>query len=616
MRPRKALLVPNEGDVMMVSAEENVVLQGKTKWKKKKQVTTPRPACSWVYFSRDFIKEYSASHPESSGLKAATKAASDAWKSMSLDEKEKYTRRAREVWDNYLSTAPTRTPKPRKQAKLVTRCSPGRLFNVIQRLTNEQKAAVKSMGFGSLLDLRCRTLRRSLCLWLLERFNTTRRSLEICGERIPITPKDVELVMGLAASGKDVVNSGSDDLIADLRHSYDATNHGISVRLLEERLAEPEAGEEFKRSFVLYALGTLLSPTARLDVSPSFLHFLTNMEVVHQYNWGKFLLDRLVCEVSRFRQGKQRAVGGCLLFLQLFYYEGISVEENGALAPALVPSLSSWGEDEITEREKRERELGGYGCGEVVCKERCLDMDSCECMGQLDRPPPACSTNHGVEDDTLLEHKENKENMLVFVGNKDSVCGDIELVVESVRTPCRNREYGCEEIVDYMKNIDHEETCIYAPCPCPLPDCNFVSSFEQLSLHFSSKHWDSGRRFRYNTPLAVSLGINEQFLVLQAEEDGALFLLNKGTESIGNTIMITSIRPISSGERFAYDLVSIRGSSSLRLKSVAENFPGGVEGFRPMDFLLVPFCFLTAAGQLNLDVCIQNSSELSAYVLD
>ncbi|XP_070660685.1 uncharacterized protein [Malus domestica] len=601
---------------MMVSAEENVVLQGKTKWKKKKQVTTPRPACSWVYFSRDFIKEYSASHPESSGLKAATKAASDAWKSMSLDEKEKYTRRAREVWDNYLSAAPTRTPKPRKQATLVTRCSPGRLFNVIQRLTNEQKAAVKSMGFGSLLDLRCRTLRRSLCLWLLERFNTTRRSLEICGERIPITPKNVELVMGLAASGKDVVNSGSDDLIADLRHGYDATNHGISVRLLEERLAEPEAGEEFKRSFVLYALGTLLSPTARLDVSPSFLHFLTNMDVVHQYNWGKFLLDRLVCEVSRFRQGKQRAVGGCLLFLQLFYYESISVEENGALAPALVPSLSSWGEDEITEREKRERELGGYGCGEVVCKERCLDLDSCEFMGQLDRPPPACSTIHGVEDDTLLEHKENKENMLVFVGNKDSVCGDIELVVESVRTPCRNREYGCEEIVDYMKNIDHEETCIYAPCPCPLPDCSFVSSFEQLSLHFSSKHWDSGRRFRYNTPLAVSLGINEQFLVLQAEEDGALFLLNKGTESIGNTIMITSIRPISSGERFAYDLVSIRGSSSLRLKSVAENFPGRVEGFHPMDFLLVPFCFLTAAGQLNLDVCIQNSSELGAYVLD
>lgn len=42
----------SEGDVMLVkrNAEENVVLEGKRKRKKKKQVTTPRPACSWVYF--------------------------------------------------------------------------------------------------------------------------------------------------------------------------------------------------------------------------------------------------------------------------------------------------------------------------------------------------------------------------------------------------------------------------------------------------------------------------------------------------------------------------------------------------------------------------------------
>lgn len=49
----------------------------------------------------------------------ATKAASDAWKSMSVEEKAKYTRRAREVWDNYLSTAPARVPKPRRQVKYI-----------------------------------------------------------------------------------------------------------------------------------------------------------------------------------------------------------------------------------------------------------------------------------------------------------------------------------------------------------------------------------------------------------------------------------------------------------------------------------------------------------------
>lgn len=45
----------------------------------------------------------------------ATKAASDAWKLMSPDEKAKYTNRAREVWDKYLSSTPARAPKPKRQ---------------------------------------------------------------------------------------------------------------------------------------------------------------------------------------------------------------------------------------------------------------------------------------------------------------------------------------------------------------------------------------------------------------------------------------------------------------------------------------------------------------------
>ncbi|KAK3218374.1 hypothetical protein Dsin_012344 [Dipteronia sinensis] len=618
-------MVPSEGDASMVKrkAEEHELEGKRKKKKKKKQADTPRPACSWVYFSREFIKEYSASHPESSGLKAATKAASDAWKSMSHEEKAKYTRHAREVWDDYLSAAPARIPKPRKQTKLVTRCSPGRLFNVLQRLTPEQKDAVNSMGFGSLLSLRCRTLRRSLCLWLLERFNTTQRSLEICGECIPLYPSDVELVMGLAASGKDVVNSGPDDLIADLRRSYNASNNGISVRLLEERLAVPEAGDDFKRSFVLYALGTLLSPTARLDASPSFLHFLTNMDVIHQYNWGKFLLDRLVREVSRYRQGKQRAVGGCLLFLQLFYYESISIERSGALAPTVFPCLSSWGEEEITEREKRERELGGYGSGEVICKERCLGMESSEYRCQLDGLPVrklSTGAEHGPEFEQERSRTDEEQmnrditsidevDMPNFLDSQSVVCRNIEVAVDSIRSLCRNKVYGCNETVDYAKNNAHEETCMYAPCACPLLACNFVSSSEQLSLHFSSKHWDSGRRFRYNSPLSVSLGINEDFLVLQAEEDGVLFLLNKGLETIGHTVMLTCIGPSMSKEKFLYDLVSERGISSLRLKSLTEYFPGRVEGFPPMDFLLIPFRFLDSSGKLNLEVCIWNSTE-------
>ncbi|XP_042033274.1 uncharacterized protein LOC121779888 [Salvia splendens] len=619
-------MVPCEEDMMalMRNEQEHSESEISLPKKKKNQDGTSRPACSWVQFSREFIKEYTASHPESSGLKVATKAASDAWKLMSPEEKSKYTNRAREVWDKYLSTTPARIPKPRRQTKLVTRCSPGRLLNVLQRLTLDQKAAVKSMGFGSILNLRCRTLRRSLCLWLLEKFNTVRRSLEICGERIPLTPQDVELVMGFASSGKDVVNSGPDELIAELRKKYNATNRGISVRLLEERLAVPEAGEDFKRSFLLYVLGTLLCPTARLDVSPSFLHFLTDMDTIHQYNWGKFLLDRLVREVARYRQGKQRAVGGCLLFLQLFYYESVAVGEPSELSPAIFPCLSSWGEEEISEREKQERELGSYGCGEVVCKERGLGMGMLGYRTQSD-------SNHlgvmppDVENYSLIEQVDYQggedqinggmftaeENMPINGDEGNTVCVDIE-ISDPVRAPCRNAQYGCAEIVVYNKRREHEEVCISSPCACPLQKCHYVGSSAQLSEHFSSKHWDSGRRFQYNCPLPVTLNKNEAFLVLQAEKDGILFLLSKGTESIGHTVMITCISPSSSKDQYLYDIVSERGNSCLRLKSYTNNFPGRVEGSPPVDFLLVPFGFVDANGNLDLELCIWNSTDIGA----
>lgn len=38
---------------------------------------------------------------------------------MGLEEKAKYTKRSREVWDNYLTTAPARAPKPRKQVAYI-----------------------------------------------------------------------------------------------------------------------------------------------------------------------------------------------------------------------------------------------------------------------------------------------------------------------------------------------------------------------------------------------------------------------------------------------------------------------------------------------------------------
>ena len=52
--------------------------------------------------------------------------------------------------------------------------------------------------------------------------------------------------------------------------------------------------------------------------------------------------------------------------VQIFYYESVAIGGTCEPGPVVVPCLTCWTEEAISEREKQEKELGGYGSGEVI----------------------------------------------------------------------------------------------------------------------------------------------------------------------------------------------------------------------------------------------------------
>ncbi|XP_044467471.1 uncharacterized protein LOC123197304 isoform X3 [Mangifera indica] len=62
-------------------------------------------------------------------------------------------------------------------------------------------------------------------------------------------------------------------------------------------------------------------------------------------------------------------------------------------------------------------------------------------------------------------------------------CRAIEKVLESVKVRCPNTKYGCNETMSYNLMSDHELTCQYMPCSCPLSDCNFIGTPAKLHQH-------------------------------------------------------------------------------------------------------------------------------------
>ncbi|GFY86743.1 protein with RING/U-box and TRAF-like domain [Actinidia rufa] len=168
----------------------------------------------------------------------------------------------------------------------------------------------------------------------------------------------------------------------------------------------------------------------------------------------------------------------------------------------------------------------------------------------------------------------------------------------------KNLKYGCKETVIYSKKHGHEKACTFAPCSCPLSTCTFLGSSNQLSLHFSGTHPNSGKHFRYNCLFPINLEMRQKCLILKEQSEGKIFVLNNAFEIMGNVVNISCIGPSSSKSSFSYDLIARVGGSSLKLQSFTKNVPRWVEHTPAERFLLVPNNFFGSCGQLKLELCI------------
>lgn len=183
----------------------------------------------------------------------------------------------------------------------------------------------------------------------------------------------------------------------------------------------------------------------------------------------------------------------------------------------------------------------------------------------------------------------------------------LEKVIESAQAKCKNAKYGCKETINYSKKQEHEKTCFYEPCSCPISDCNFVGSSNQLYQHFNIKHKNSAVRFSYNTLLRITLKADEKSLILQEEKDNVLFILhNSVVEGFGNLLTVNCIASKSDELLLDYD-IQARDSSRLhclKFQSITATTQKLDDMPSPTRYLLVPWDFFGYNGHLGLDICI------------
>lgn len=191
-------------------------------------------------------------------------------------------------------------------------------------------------------------------------------------------------------------------------------------------------------------------------------------------------------------------------------------------------------------------------------------------------------------------------------------CLAIEKVLESAKISCQNMKYGCKETVSYSKKCDHEKSCIYATCSCPVSGCSFVSSSKQLYSHLSSTHVGDVKHFEYDCKIPVSFTASKKFVVLQEKKEGVVFILNNALQIMGNVIMVSCIGPSSKGGYF-YELSANSKGNSLIFRSFTPCFRSRVDNPPSVRFLLVPGGFFGSGEKVTLDLCILRKDAYSFH---
>ena len=137
------------------------------------------------------------------------------------------------------------------------------------------------MGFEGLLQLGCKELWYELIMRIITNYNIGYHRLCMrTNVVVPVTPKDVKEVIRIPDNGVDIV----------IYNRQGTPNHTYNIQLLEDNLCNLPLGNEFNKSFLIFACVTILALNLKLEEVHDLWDTIWDNDVGVRKNWNKFVL--------------------------------------------------------------------------------------------------------------------------------------------------------------------------------------------------------------------------------------------------------------------------------------------------------------------------------------
>ncbi|MED6178204.1 hypothetical protein PIB30_105369, partial [Stylosanthes scabra] len=188
-----------------------------------------------------------------------------------------------------------------------TRCSPSDVAKLLEKLSFEQKAVVRDMGFGALENLSILNISKKMMMELVDSFNTNDNSMRTTLGRIKLDASKIGDALGLNARGNTYEKKIENKKLSDEQKAVVNSFKGVTLLSLKRTIIETTVDSEentrkFKRAFILFIQKAFLCATNSNPLSSKHFPTIVNVDNTREMNWARhvcsFLLDG-IAEMKR-----------------------------------------------------------------------------------------------------------------------------------------------------------------------------------------------------------------------------------------------------------------------------------------------------------------------------
>ncbi|XP_057778563.1 uncharacterized protein LOC130997278 [Salvia miltiorrhiza] len=203
---------------------------------------------------------------------------------------------------------------------LYIRSTPCVLLKAVKEMNDVQKEAVKSLGFGSVLDLTIQEMPSKLDYWVLDCFHARRSEIVLpSGKTIEVTDEDAYRVLGFPRGDRslELLDKCETTDLYDVWVSCFPDKNRKTIKISDVKdamIASVDGGRWFKLHFLVMVTHCLIESTTHGSVVPRVIKSLDDLTVVRDFNWCEYVVDSLVESKGKWEKDTQSMYTGPIMF--------------------------------------------------------------------------------------------------------------------------------------------------------------------------------------------------------------------------------------------------------------------------------------------------------------